>query len=480
MKAGGPVLIVPVENQVRELDAKLLLACAAVERGFDVVFGSRTFVHFVVPYVPRGVFLAKSLRGISARMFRLLHGLGHDIVAWDEESLVRFSSPEYYEFRYTPETFAAVDRLFAWGPDDAELFENYRGYTGIPIHVTGNPRMDMLRPELRGYFDEEVSALRRRFGNFILVNTNFPFVNPFVPGLALLQPNASGGGVHVGRTGRGMSLEFARGYAHHIETICKHFQALIPRLSEWFPDHTVIVRPHPSENHETWRRLVAHQPNVQVLHEGNVVPWLLASRALLHNGCTTAVEAAVLDHPALSYMPVASECYDYPLPNALSHQATTLDDVRAKLTAMLDGSLGPLQGPERDRLLDRHVASNRGPFAVDRVLDALEQAGYTDGPRDRPPLPTYLAAWIGTNLRTLGKRINWYRRGHRNSAAYHEHRFPEIETADIEARITRLRRLLGRFDDVVVERRSRFVFHLSPRTRGRAGDEATRQAAGGA
>ena len=30
-------LIVPVENQVRELDAKLLLACIAVERGFPVV-----------------------------------------------------------------------------------------------------------------------------------------------------------------------------------------------------------------------------------------------------------------------------------------------------------------------------------------------------------------------------------------------------------------------------------------------------------
>ena len=32
-------LIIPVESQVRELDAKLLLACVAVRRNFPVVIG---------------------------------------------------------------------------------------------------------------------------------------------------------------------------------------------------------------------------------------------------------------------------------------------------------------------------------------------------------------------------------------------------------------------------------------------------------
>ena len=38
-------LILPVENQTRELDAKLLLACAAAERGFPVIIGSRALIH---------------------------------------------------------------------------------------------------------------------------------------------------------------------------------------------------------------------------------------------------------------------------------------------------------------------------------------------------------------------------------------------------------------------------------------------------
>lgn len=461
MSPPGPSLILPVENQVRELDAKLLMACVAAERGFDVTLGSRTYVHFAMPNLPRGVFVAKSLRSISTLMFRLLRHLGHDIVAWDEESLVRFSSREYYDFRYSPETFGAVDRLFTWGEDDAELFRNYPGYTGVPIHVTGNPRMDMLRPELRGFFDDDVRALRDRYGRFILINTNFPFVNPFVPELALLQPDSDGKGVHVGRSGRGMSLEFARGYAAHIESICGHFRELIPRIGDWFPDHTIIVRPHPSEDHETWRRLVSHQPNVRVLHEGNVVPWLLAAEGLLHNGCTTAVEAAVLGKPAVSYMPVTSDCFDYPLPNAVSHQAATEAEVRDQLGAMVEGRLGGVDSALHQRVLSRHLASTTGPLAVDRVVETLVEAGYADRVPPRPPLHRLALGWLGNNIRTGVKLFNMRRRDHRNSAAYHTHRFPEVSVGDLEQRIERFRRLLGRFAGVRVERRSRYLFQVT-------------------
>jgi len=68
-------LIIPVESQVRELDAKLLLACIAAEQGFPVIIGSRAFTHFEIASIPRGVYLAKSMRGISSSMFTILRQL---------------------------------------------------------------------------------------------------------------------------------------------------------------------------------------------------------------------------------------------------------------------------------------------------------------------------------------------------------------------------------------------------------------------
>lgn len=452
-------LIIPVENQVRELDAKLLLACVAAERGMPVVLGSRTYVNFAMPFLPRGLFLAKSMRSISKRMLGIIRGLGHQVVAWDEESLVRYTSPEYYAWRYSRDTFRHIDQLFAWGADDAAFFRGYEHYTGVPIHVTGNPRIDQLRPELRGYFAPEVKALHARYGDFILVNTNFSFVNNFVPSLNLIVHDKSGQ-PQVSRTGMGMSLPFASGMAAHQQAIHDHFRELMPRLARWFPEHRIVLRPHPSENHDVWRRILADCPKVDVVHEGNVVPWLMAARVLLHNGCTTAVEASVLETPAVSYMPVQSEVYDYHLPNGLSHQAQTPEAVRELLSDILAGRRGMVAPEVRQRRFDRHLAATQDALACDRVLDVFAASGYLQRQPPRASARSWARAWTACNYRTLKKRINSLRPNHRNSAAYHAHRFPGITTSELNQRIARLGALLGRFGGVRAEARSPFVFQI--------------------
>jgi surface carbohydrate biosynthesis protein len=452
-------LIIPVENQVRELDAKLLLACVAAERGVPVVIGSRTYVNFAMTHLPRGLFLAKSLRSISKKMMGIIRGLGHQIVAWDEESLVRYTSPEYYAWRYSEDTFRYVDQLFAWGPDDAAFFAGYHGYTGAPIHVTGNPRIDLLRPDVRGFFQPEVQALQARFGDFILINTAFSFVNSFVPALNLIQRDRSGQ-PYVSRTGMGMSLPFATGMANHYQALYDAFRELIPRLAEWFPHHRIVLRPHPSENHDVWREILADCPQVEVVHEGNVVPWLMAAKVLLHNGCTTAVEAAVLETPAISYMPVLSDVYDYHLPNGLSHQARTQNDVRRLMGDILEGRLGTVASETRQRLFDRHLASTHGPLACDRVLDVLLSSAFAHHAPPRTSGAEWLKSWFAGRWRTLKKQVNRLRPNHRNSAAYHAHRFPPVSEVALNERIARFRTVLGRFDSVRAEAVSEFVFRV--------------------
>jgi len=457
-----PVLIVPVESQVRELDAKLLLACAAAERGFTVILGSRTYVNFAMPFLERGVFLAKSLRSISKLMLNFIVDLGHQVVAWDEESLVRFSSPEYYPWRYSEETFRALRHLFAWGPDDAAFFKGYSGYPGTPIHVTGNPRIDLLRREMREFFSEDAARLRSQYGDFILINTNFSFVNNFVPALNLMQPAGAGERSEVSRAGRGLSWEFAQGMAAHQGIICEYFRMLMPRLAQWFPNRQIILRPHPSENHEFWKSLLSTYGNVHVLHEGNVVPWLMACRVLIHNGCTTAVEAAMLNCPAITFQPVMSASYDYRLPNSLSHVATTVDEVLAIADDVLNGTTGPLDESIRQGIFAQHLEGTTGRLSVDRCVDVLEAAGYARDPLPRPRRARHAVAWVGANLRTLVKRVNRLRPGHRNSAAYHDHRFPGISAAQINERIARFGRLLGRFAQVSAEPVSPHIFRIRP------------------
>lgn len=454
-------LILPVENQVREFDAKLLLALVAAERAFPVIIGSRFNIHFAMPSLPRGVVIAKSMRSVSSNTLRFTRGLGHHIVAWDEEGLVRFDSNEYYAWRYAKPAFQSARRLFAWGEDDAASFRRYDGYEGVPIHVTGNPRVDLLRPDVRGIFDEQAAAISEEFGDFVLINTNFSFVNNFVENLNLVQTGLSSAKPKISRTGEGLSVEFASGMAAHQQRIFDAFRAFVPRLAAKLPHYRIVFRPHPSENHDVWRHLLKGHRNVHVRHDGNVVPWLMACRVLLHNGCTTAVEGAVLDKPAVAYRPVASPIYDYALPNSLSVEASSEDAVYRQLLRILSGDCSAIDLDKRSRLFDHHLASTEGRLASDRVIDALCDAGYAEQRLGKPGILEYCSAWLGMNGRTLLQRINMHIPNSRHSRSHLVHRFPPMSLAVVNSRIETMRRHLGRFDGLSAKPISENIFTIS-------------------
>ncbi len=151
-----------------------------------------------------------------------------------------------------------------------------------------------------------------------------------------------------------MTFEYAEGLRDHKQAVLEDFKKTIPALEREFPHCNIVVRPHPTENQDTYRQIAARCSRVHVTNEGNVVPWLLATKAVVHNGCTTGLEAYVLGVPALSYRATVNETYDhgfYRVPNLLSHQCFDHDHLRSTLSEILSGRLGPADGDERKVLL---------------------------------------------------------------------------------------------------------------------------------
>ena len=57
----GPFLYLPIEVASRELQAKLLLAHAAVARGYEVVIGWKRMINKNLRYMPPGIVMFKTL-----------------------------------------------------------------------------------------------------------------------------------------------------------------------------------------------------------------------------------------------------------------------------------------------------------------------------------------------------------------------------------------------------------------------------------
>jgi surface carbohydrate biosynthesis protein len=455
-------LIVPVENQVRELDPKLLVACVAAERGFRVFLGSRTRVDFRIAAFPRAIYLSKSMTPKSAKMFRIMGKLGHEIAALDEEGLVYHSADEYYARRVSDATLGMIATLFAWGDESADLLRDHPDFPGTPLFATGNPRIDLLRPELRPYFEAEVERIREQLGPFVLLNTNFSKVNAYFPRMNLLVPPANPGEVpELGAAGIGLPREFAEGLAAHKGAIFDHFREMIPVLHDAFPEHRIVVRPHPSENREPWKLVAKDLERVHVIHEGNVIPWLAASQALIHNGCTTGIEAFVMEKPAISYRPVTADVFDLELPNALSQQCFDQGELRDSLRAVLTENAGCRHTDEQRRLIDRHLAAREGALAADRIVDVLERRAAIQAGSPRPSAGRRLRGWLAATQRSLVKRhIKARIPQHRNNPDYQRNRYQGISLDELCARIERLSKCLHRFGDLRVEGVAEHVYQI--------------------
>ena len=443
-----PVLLIPVENQVRELDAKLLLACVAAKRGFTSIIGPKRKIENHIASFPRGIFLSKSLRIVKRRFFPISRLLGHEIVAWDEEALVHLPAETYFSRRLSPVGMEHVSHLFAWGEDNAELWRQYPHLPpGIPIHITGNPRVDLLRPDMQGYYKAEADQIHKTYGNFILINTNFNHVNAFYPTQNLFQPvNETGEDAIFGQAARGMSREYAEGFRNHKQAVFEDFQKLIPELDQAFPNHSIVVRPHPTENQDIYHEIAARCQRVKVVNEGNVVPWLMAARVLVHNGCTTGVEAFVMRVPAVSYRKTVNDSYDddfYRLPNRLSHQCFEFEELRTTLARILGGELGVAKGEGRKALIEHFLAGQDGPLACERMVDILDRVADDMIHMQEPTLMKRQWGWCRATKRRVFKTVNAYLPGSFKSVAFERQRYPGITPGELAERLARFQRMLG-------------------------------------
>jgi surface carbohydrate biosynthesis protein len=347
-----------------------------------------------------------------------------------------------------------VDLVMTWGEENRMMWTKSGAYDPARIHATGNPRVDMLRRDLRGFHQGQIDALHARYGEYVLFNSNFATVNHFIVGASRFVLAS-----WVPETERQLQTTTL---LSHKRQIFEAFIRVLPNVARAIAPLTLVVRPHPSESHLPWEEALAGHDNVAVVFEGGVVPWLAGARALLHNGCTTAVEAAVLGTTSLSYMPVRSERFDNPLPNGLSIQCDTDEALLASLRDVIRDGPRALS-PEQRSLLDYFVAGQSGALASENVMAAIESSGVGCGRADLGSMTKRAAVaamqWAAVRVRSglTGQLEMLHARG-RNRRANHARKFPALAQADIEDRIARLTFALGRFAGASAQQVDRSLF----------------------
>ena len=191
----------------------------------------------------------------------------------------------------------------------------------------------------------------------------------------------------------------------------------------------------------------------------------MASRALVHNGCTTGVEAYALGVPAVSYRPAVNDTYDggfYRLPNSLSHHCFDFTQLQATLRRILSGEIGVAGDDSARMVFNRYVAAQDGPLACERIVAVIETSAKGAANSPAPAWHQRLAGGFAAIRRRMYKRIKAYLPAYsHNSPGFQSHRYPELSLSAVEARISRLPSLGGRDWDLRVEHVQNQFFKIS-------------------
>lgn len=415
-------LYLPVETAARELDAKLLLALFAVEQGFEVVLANRAILNTKIHQFPAGIYLSHNFDKGRRRILEILNRLGHQVMAWDEEGLVWLNEQAYQKRRMFGPSVAQLHTIFAWGNEHAKALS-----LDTPVvKPCGNPRADMLTAQLRPFYAEKATALNAQYGALILVNSNFGWLNYALDKVRDTETLAD----RLQRLAQKSRhpLEYFE-YRHQVfEAFCD----MLPQLSKAFPDRQIIVRPHPSESPDAWSHAVDGLDNVQVKFDSELVPWLMAASAVIHNGCTTAVETAMLGKAAIMYEPVNNPKFDSSQPRALSSIAQSVEDVvvKVKMPISLTASQSKLMGTMVAGWGENLSASLIAQYMGDEYNPKHNVAN-----------------------RLVGQLLIWFRNRQKNNLAsnpnsashadYIGQKFPKISAEELSARARYLSELAG-------------------------------------
>ena len=123
-------------------------------------------------------------------------------------------------------------------------------------------------------------------------------------------------------------------YAEEFYKIIEYINC-VRYLSENNNGYEIVFRPHPAEDIESWKILLKDIPKVHILREGSITEWVQHAFAIMHNSCTTALEATISKKPLVTYL-LPNQKYTPQLANELGQCVKSLKELNMTVNNLFE------------------------------------------------------------------------------------------------------------------------------------------------
>jgi surface carbohydrate biosynthesis protein len=301
----------PIEITRRELEGVFLVAAKLASMGHKVFLGPKYELDYCLKRYKPNIYIGTRADETNYGLLKTLRKSGCKVVIVDTEGGIMLE--DQYKTRHYAPGLTQADLFFAWGEKGASIIRDMDVISPEQIKVSGAPWFDIN--EVKPLYQDLVRKLKEEFPrSYILFNSR------------LSLPN------HKSKI---ISDNYRAQAPEEFDYYAKQYYNLndtIKRLAADFPDETFVIRAHPSEDPSHYYDFFKGLSNVVINDSYSARAWALASKVVLHNSCTTGLEAAMMGVPVIAYQEVKDDQYDKLLPNIASMNAFTYEQLVQKVS----------------------------------------------------------------------------------------------------------------------------------------------------
>jgi len=432
-----------VESVIRELDSKILLATIAASRGHQVLVSNLSSITRGIRagLLAPGIFHTKSLTPGEDKILRhqKIIDNGFYITSIDEEGgLIDVGYDKFAKIRYSDKTINQSSAVFGWGFEDVNTLKKIYPKFSSKIYKTGSPRVDLWKSIFLDYWG---IPKERPSKPYLLISSNFGTANNKKKPHELIASQKKGG--YFQRDPEMFNRNFSCIADESSMMLC--FINAIKHLSNNNNLYDIVLRPHPVEDVEAWKVYLEDVANVHVLEKGSITPWVNNSFAVLHNGCTTSLEASIAGKPVITYAPFEKKFNKALLANDLGYLIKTQEELLLKVNTIFHKIEYKNLKNNNEKNIDKisnKIFLDNNQLAAEKIIKVWESLDTNNLSQSSSWVRFQLFLNVMKCRDTLRVGLKNFIPNRFRTKEYNQ-KFPSLKKNDITERISKLQNILG-------------------------------------
>lgn len=289
-----------IEIADREFESNLLLAFHAVHQKWRVLICHRSYFFNNINKFPNGVVIYKSIVPGDIQLVELVKKRGHIFLCIDAEGIYQRDEGYTLHLRYGQSCLDKIDQIFLLNERQRKLLKENYSIKQEKISVTGYPRIEFLHLLREAKENEIVKELNSKYGKFIFFPTSFAGSNHVLGHYGLKRSFEQVVKKKLNKQ-RNEFLEVS--VVSLSKFVQQKYETLLYEISRNFPEIKIIVRPHPSEDSNYWKRKYKKFNNVIVDFSYPAIYYIKACEVVIQYGSTISIESNILGKPCIQFEP---------------------------------------------------------------------------------------------------------------------------------------------------------------------------------